>query len=87
MRHEERGHGGDVDDLTVAAREHGLSLGLATHEEAARVHVESRVPVGHGRVLGRRVLVDAGVVDGDVERAPTLQARRDLRDGMNGNER
>ena len=54
--------GRDESNHAAARREHVPRLVLAAHEDAARVDREGGVELAHGRLLRRRVLVDAGVV-------------------------
>jgi hypothetical protein len=67
------GAGGGVDDRTAAMPEHQLDLVLHGHERAAQVDRDQAVPfVVADLVNGLDRLLDAGVVEGDVQAAEPL---------------
>ena len=68
---------GDVDDLAAAALDHPAGGGAADQEGAGEVRLDDAVPLGLGELEQRRAVLDAGVVDEDVERAELRLHRRD----------
>ena len=68
-----------IDDLAAAVCEHVAARGLTTQKDAAQVHVEFRLPVGFGHVLGLAELENARVVEGEVQAAQFVQRGPDQR--------
>ena len=61
------GHGGDVDDGALAARQHDPRLGLATEHHPGEVDVEHALPALQFQLLGRLGVGDAGAVDRETQ--------------------
>jgi hypothetical protein len=70
------GAGGGVDDRSAAVVEHELDLPLEGHEHAAEVDGDEAVELVFGDLVrGLDRLLDASVVEGDVEAAEPLNGR------------
>ena len=59
----------DVDDATITALLHGWQHGLAGVEHGRQVHRDDGIPAIFGKRLERGDMLDAGVVDQNVDRA------------------
>ena len=63
------GDGADVDDASVAARNHATRDGLRDEKTSAQVCIENQIPIVPGDFESGFANVAAGIVDEDVEMA------------------
>ena len=66
------GHRGDVDDRSIAARQHHPRLDLAGQKHAADIDAVELVPGLQRQGFGGMRAADARIVDGDGQRAEFL---------------